>query len=64
MNVCDDIVVLDFGVKIAEGSPEEVRRDRRVVAAYLGDSDDEPSGGEVAPPTGGTIGESRVGVVG
>jgi ABC-type branched-subunit amino acid transport system ATPase component len=42
MNVCDDIVVLDFGVKIAEGPPDVIRRDPRVVAAYLGESDEEP----------------------
>lgn len=43
MNVCDEIVVLDFGAKIAEGPPEVVRRDPKVVAAYLGDSEEEPT---------------------
>jgi branched-chain amino acid transport system ATP-binding protein len=36
MNVSDHITVLDHGEKIAEGSPEEVRSNPRVVEAYLG----------------------------
>jgi branched-chain amino acid transport system ATP-binding protein len=36
MNICDKITVLDFGQKIAEGTPEEVRSNRRVLDAYLG----------------------------
>lgn len=40
MSVCDHIVVLDFGRKIAEGSPEQVRGDPDVVAAYLGVDDE------------------------
>jgi branched-chain amino acid transport system ATP-binding protein len=36
MNVCTHIHVLDFGVKIAEGPPEQIRADERVQAAYLG----------------------------
>jgi ABC-type branched-subunit amino acid transport system ATPase component/branched-subunit amino acid ABC-type transport system permease component len=43
MGVCDQVVVLDFGKRIASGSPEEVRSDAAVIAAYLGDgSDTEP----------------------
>ena len=41
MGVCDRVVVLNFGRKIAEGKPEEVQQDAQVQAAYLGsDSDD------------------------
>jgi branched-chain amino acid transport system ATP-binding protein len=41
MQISDHIVVLDHGVKIADGTPEAVRNDRNVVAAYLGVEDHE-----------------------
>jgi branched-chain amino acid transport system permease protein len=40
MNLVDRIVVLQFGQKIAEGPPDAIRRDPRVVEAYLGGLDD------------------------
>jgi branched-chain amino acid transport system ATP-binding protein len=41
MNISDYIYVIDFGSEIAQGVPETVQSDRRVIEAYLGISEDQ-----------------------
>jgi branched-chain amino acid transport system ATP-binding protein len=39
MDIAERLVVLDFGKKIAEGNPDEIRRNVLVIRAYLGEEE-------------------------
>ena len=41
METCDTVTVLDYGQKIGEGTPEEVKEDHAVIEAYLGQEMDD-----------------------
>ena len=48
MSVCDEIAVMEFGAKIAQGRPAEIRKDPAVIAAYLGNELDPGAMAELA----------------
>jgi branched-chain amino acid transport system ATP-binding protein len=59
MGVCEEIHVLDHGETIAHGTPDEVRKHPKVLAAYLGEEAEEPSPEEDRPSIPSPGGEAE-----
>ena len=60
MGISDHIIVLDYGRKISDGTPEQVRSDPAVIRAYLGEEEeDEEPAGETAEGQGGAAQEGK-----
>jgi branched-chain amino acid transport system permease protein len=64
LGVCDQIVVLNFGEVLASGTPEEIRRNRAVVNAYLGSTGDKAEATGDEPAVGATPNRTNTGTGG